>query len=74
VQKAEGALAPEPPHATRNQPESVRTFDENTLFSRFFRVEPALALAQCGLREISVFWCVAGAKQAISAFLQKPEL
>ena len=32
-----GALAPEPPRATRNRRESIGTFGENTLLFRFFR-------------------------------------
>jgi len=36
-----GALAPEPPRATRNTPEFIRNFLKNTLFFSFFWVQPA---------------------------------
>ena len=35
-----GALAPEPPRATRSQPESIRTVVPPTLFSSFFGLQP----------------------------------
>jgi len=36
-----GALAPEPPRATRSQPEPIRTVPQKPLFFTFFGVEPS---------------------------------
>jgi len=46
-----GALAPEPPRATRNTPEFIRNLLKNTLFFSFFRVPPGMTWDEAELEK-----------------------